>query len=316
MAPRKQGIAAKAETKAKAAPKKASAANKTVKKKSTTTANPTKKDSKGYRSRSNAYANSFRKVLVDWMRHNYPDEARKEEAWPSEEGKRRPKGGVKGSDEPPEPTMVQYLGWLDSLENRKEANVNNTSTLRYWKKFCEESSNKKMVASWMQFARASRTVDGYHKFHPNRKNVEFPITGRGTLHPLVSFPSSTDFKKLTKDLPSEDESSEEDEPESEAETATKKKKAPAKASKKGEAQKKAPKEKKKASGTASEKKKAPVAASKKRTAQATAPQDDKAPATGSKGESAKAGPKRVPIVAFCKYALLPLISISHVVYRY
>lgn len=62
------------------------------------------------------------------------------------------------------PTLVQYLGWLDSLEGQDEASASNTSTKRYWQKFCQQTQNKKMMASWMEFARNIRSADGLLTF--------------------------------------------------------------------------------------------------------------------------------------------------------
>lgn len=128
------------------------------------------------------------------MSANFPDDARNKEAWPSELGKRRPKSVVKQG---PEPTLVQYLGWLDSLEDRDEASAGNTSTKRYWQKFCEQTQNKKMVASWMGFARDVRTADGLLKFRPAFGYIEFGTAPGGRLHPLISFPSAGEFKDKT-----------------------------------------------------------------------------------------------------------------------
>lgn len=154
----------------------------------------TRKHSAGYRSQSHPYANSFRKVMADWMSVNFPDDARDKETWPSELGKRRPKSAV---EQGPEPTLVQYLGWLDSLEDRDEASTNSTSTKRYWQKFCQQTQNKKTVASWMAFARDIRTVDGMLPFRPAFSHVDFGISPGGRLHPLISFPSANEFEEKT-----------------------------------------------------------------------------------------------------------------------
>lgn len=132
--------------------------------------------------------------MADWMSVNFPDDARSQETWPSELGKRRPKSA---EEQGPEPTLVQYLGWLDSLEDRDEASANNTSTKRYWQKFCQQTQNKKMVASWMEFARDVRTADGLLTFQPAFSHVNFGISPGGRLHPLISFPSANEFKGKT-----------------------------------------------------------------------------------------------------------------------
>lgn len=157
-------------------------------------ANLTKEDGASYRSRSHPYANSFRKVMADWMSAHFPDDARHEETLSNEPGKTGPKSAVKQG---PQPTLAQYLGWLDSLEDRDEASANNTSTKMYWRKFCEQTQNKKMVASWVEFARDVRTVDGLLKFRPAFGHINFDISPGGRLHPLISFPSAGYFKDNT-----------------------------------------------------------------------------------------------------------------------
>lgn len=156
--------------------------------------NSTRKDGARYRSQTQPYANSFRKVMADWMSVNFPDDARDKETWPSELGKRRPKNAV---EKVSQPTLVQYLGWLDSLEDRDEASANNTSTKRYWQKFCQQTQNKKMVTSWMEFARDIRTADGLLTFRPAFGHVNSGISTGGPLHPLIFFPSANEFKEKT-----------------------------------------------------------------------------------------------------------------------
>lgn len=193
MAPRKTGIGEKAEKKAKVEPRKSKAAAKIAKKKPLPTENPTKKENSKYRSNTNAYANSFRKVMQDWALKNC-DGGVRVDAWTSIQNKRRPKTAVSKGD--PEPTLVQYLGWLDSLKDRDEASVNNTSTVRYWDRFCDRAENKKMVTSWKMFARDCRTLDGLHEFKPDFGQVDFPAGPGGRLHPLVSFPDQNKFTDM------------------------------------------------------------------------------------------------------------------------
>lgn len=93
--------------------------------------------------------------------------------------------------------MKQYLGWLNSLVNRDEKSAVNSSTKMYWKRFCKQKQNKKMVASWMAFARDVRTADGLLKFRPAFKHVNVSISPGTQLHPLISFPSTAEFKDKT-----------------------------------------------------------------------------------------------------------------------
>lgn len=162
-------------------------------------ANVTKKDRPSYRSRIDSYAISFRTVMYNWMLVNFPDEVRQRKSGPSQSqpskpGKKKPRNGVKRS---PEPTMKQYLGWLNSLVNRDEKSAVNSSTKMYWKRFCKQKQNKKMVASWMAFARDVRTADGLLKFRPAFKHVNVSISPGTQLHPLISFPSTAEFKDKT-----------------------------------------------------------------------------------------------------------------------
>lgn len=93
--------------------------------------------------------------------------------------------------------MKQYLGWLNSLVDRDEESATNTSTKRYWLKFCEQTQNKKMVISWMEFARDIRTADGLLEFRPAFQHVDVSSSSGGHLHPLISFPSMGEFKYKT-----------------------------------------------------------------------------------------------------------------------
>lgn len=157
-------------------------------------ANVTKKDRPSYRSRIDSYAISFRRVMYEWMLVNFPDEVRQRKPRPSNPGKKKPRSGVKRS---PEPSMKQYLGWVNSLVNRDEESAMEISIKRYWKRFCKQKQNKKMVASSMEFARDVRTADGLLEFRPAFRHVDVSISPGGQLHPLISFPSAGEFNDKT-----------------------------------------------------------------------------------------------------------------------
>lgn len=165
-------------------------------------ANVTKKDRPIYRSRIDSYAISFRRVMRMWMLANFPDEVRQPR--PSKPAEENPGNEEPGEEEPrsdversPEPTMKQYLGWLNSLVNRDEESAMESFTKTYWKRFCKQKQNKKMVASWMEFARDVRTADGLLEFRPAFKYVDASVPPGSQLHPLISFPSMGEFRDKT-----------------------------------------------------------------------------------------------------------------------
>ncbi|KAI7786682.1 hypothetical protein LA080_002793 [Diaporthe eres] len=77
---------------------------------------------------------------------------------------RKDGAGYRSRSHPYANSFQKYLGWLDSLEGQDEASASNTSTKRYWQKFCQQMQNKKMMASWMEIARNIRTADGLLTF--------------------------------------------------------------------------------------------------------------------------------------------------------
>lgn len=147
-----------------------------------------------HRSTINPHANSFEKAVQDWMCVNFPDEV-SENAKPRAENKERDP-----RNEPAGPTVGEYLGWLDSLQDRDEAKASNTPTKRYWDKFCEQPENKTMVASWKVYARDIRTKDGFEKFRPDFSNTDkkhLTKASRRRTRQLISFPSDEDFVRIS-----------------------------------------------------------------------------------------------------------------------
>lgn len=147
----------------------------------------TKKDQDdNYHSKESAYTQSFRKTLQEWYKINCPDKIsaiKNKKKWQKRDDDK---------DRRANPTLTQYLGWLDSLKNRDEEQAHNTNIKKYWNMFCAQPENKKMVASWKEFAQDIRTPT-YHQFQPNIEGLEDYIKGGGKLHPQISFPSSKEF---------------------------------------------------------------------------------------------------------------------------
>lgn len=156
-------------------------------------ANATTKNGSYHPSTGNSYNVAFRKVMTKWMSVNFPDEVSSRTA-SSQLGK-----GNAG-EQAPEPSLAQWIGWLDSQKDRNETKANDTLTTRYWQKFCEQTQNKKTVNSWMEFASNVRTADGLKQFQPAFDYVGFGTSPdrRVYLHPLISFPSAGQYREKEK----------------------------------------------------------------------------------------------------------------------
>lgn len=153
-----------------------------------------KKNSGGkYHSNSSAFAQGFRRSLEVWMREHYPEEVR-ENKWAINKGKQnviqRPNAAKFG------PSLLQYLGWLDSLQKRNEKCANNTVVKRNWIKFCEESQNEEMVRSWKEFARDLRTADGFHRFRPDLDIMGGTLAKSSRMRGLIVFLGQTDSQNM------------------------------------------------------------------------------------------------------------------------